>query len=97
MARLLAILCLGLGLWQTYRDYQATTAQSAPFRFADAGSVWFELHKNSLQLIQPALERHIAEFLWDPVMLTILTTPLAPILFGLTIVFWLFRRRRKKR
>ncbi len=95
MARLIAVLFLGLGLWQTYRDWQATTAQSEVFRFADTGQVWFNFHKESLQLIQPAIERYLFQWIWDPVMLTILTTPLAPILFGLAVVSWLLRRRRK--
>jgi len=27
---------------------------------------WFQIHKNSLLLIQPAIERHIAVWLWPP-------------------------------
>ena len=44
------------------------------------GSWWFMLDRNSLQLLQPALERHVAVWLWDPVMLTLLQWPLAAIL-----------------
>ena len=43
---------------------------SVPF-----GQVWFDLHKDSLLLIQPALERHVSPVLWDPVMTTILEAP----------------------
>ncbi len=39
------------------------------------GEVWFNLHKDSLLLIQPALERHVSVFLWDPVMTTLLEAP----------------------
>ena len=46
----------------------------------DVGSWWFQLHRNSLQLLQPALERHVAVWLWDPVMLTVLQWPLAAVL-----------------
>lgn len=39
------------------------------------GETWHALHSNSLQLLQPAIERHITPLLWDPVMLAILNTP----------------------
>lgn len=39
------------------------------------GQVWFDLHPDSLQLIQPAIERHVATWLWNPVMTTILQAP----------------------
>ena len=35
--------------------------------------------------MQPAIERHVAEWLWDPVVLTILTTP-AWLVLGLWFV-----------
>jgi hypothetical protein len=44
------------------------------------GAWWFLLHRDSLQLVQPALERHVAVWLWDPVMLTLLQWPLAAML-----------------
>ena len=43
------------------------------------GDVWYAVHPTSLQLLQPAIERHIeprvGQWLWDPVVLTILTAP----------------------
>ncbi len=52
------------------------------------GQVWFDLHKDSLLLIQPALERHVSPFLWDPVMTTILEAPawLAFVLPGIALL-----------
>jgi hypothetical protein len=44
------------------------------------GAWWFALHRDSLQLLQPALERHVAIWLWDPVMLTLLQWPLVAVL-----------------
>ena len=59
------------------------------------GDFWFSIHQNSLQLIQPMIERYIAVWLWDPVFLFVLQLPLAIILFfGLVVVFiinFLFR------
>lgn len=66
---------------------------SVPF-----GQVWFDLHKDSLLLLQPALERHVSPFLWDPVMTTILEAP-AWVVFGLPgivlLVLGSLRRRSR--
>lgn len=40
-----------------------------------AGKLWFDLHKDSLQLIQPVIERYIWPPLWNPVLFTVLQWP----------------------
>jgi hypothetical protein len=40
------------------------------------GAFWAKSHFKSLQIIQPVIERYIALWLWDPVMLTLLLAPL---------------------
>ena len=45
------------------------------FALTSAGQLWFDLHKNSLQLLEPALVRHVWPPLWDPVAITILQWP----------------------
>lgn len=49
------------------------------------GAWWFMVHRDSLQLLQPALERHVAIWLWDPLMLTLLQWPLALLLGGIGV------------
>ena len=56
------------------------------------GDFWFLVHQKSLQLMQPAIERHIAVWLWDPVFLFILQLPLVSlflllIILNMSIVF----------
>ena len=34
------------------------------FRLGSAGEWWFWVHKDSLQVAQPAIERHVAVWLW---------------------------------
>jgi len=65
------------------------------FRLRAVGEVWFQIHPDSLQLLQPALERHVAVWLWDPVMLTLLTWPLAPVLAVPGLALLLLRRKKK--
>lgn len=39
------------------------------------GRLWFDLSPNTLELAQPAIQRHIAAWLWEPVIVTILRLP----------------------
>lgn len=61
-------------------------------RLRDTGEWWFRLHRDSLQLAQPALERYVASWLWDPVMLTLLVTPAAALLGGVGLSLLALRR-----
>jgi hypothetical protein len=65
------------------------------------GQIWREYHKDSLLLIQPAVERYLHPWLWQSVLFPLLLLPpLAAAgvfaVLGLVLVFAarLFRRRR---
>lgn len=67
------------------------------YRLRSLGEWWFSLHPGSLQLLQPAIERHIHPFLWDPVMQTLLIWPAVIDLLGLGLIIlaiaeWIRRR-----
>lgn len=47
------------------------------FSLRALGQWWFFIHPGSLQLAQPAIERHVAPVLWDPVILSVLQVPAA--------------------
>ncbi|MEM9011467.1 MAG: hypothetical protein AAGE18_09590 [Pseudomonadota bacterium] len=89
MRHLLAGLLAVAALVRAGLDYLATSGADVAFSFAKIGAVWAGVHRNSLQQIQPGIERYLAEWLWDPVMLTILVQPMAPVLAGLAVVVWL--------
>jgi hypothetical protein len=97
VGRFLAWLFLGIAVfsfgWAAIDSFDA-----GAFRIGALGEQWFRLHKGSLGLIQAGTQRHIAPWLWDPVLQTILLWP-GWLVFG---VFWLvlrriFRRKRKNR
>ncbi len=44
-------------------------AQSGAWAPIDVGPLWNALHPGSLQLAQPAIERHVHPYLWDPLLL----------------------------
>ncbi len=78
----LVLTALGLGLLTV--DMAETAAGGA--RLRALGEWWFRLDRDSLQLLQPAVERHLAVWLWDPVLLTLLEQPAALVFGGLGLV-----------
>src|SRR5262249_61472331 len=60
--------------WGWYRNGQWATIS--------AGKLWFDLHRDSLLLAQPAIERHVARSLWSPVIATLLQWPAWAVLGG---------------
>ena len=64
------------------------------------GKIWFELHRNSLLLLQPGIERYLPPWLWNGVIQPLLERP--PIVtagafgaLGLVLV-WLGRLGRRR-
>ncbi len=75
------------GLWDT-GHYQVSAL----------GQLWAEVNRNSLLLLQPAIQRHVSVWLWDWVIFPVLQWP-APITLvvpGILLV-WLCRRRDRRR
>jgi hypothetical protein len=62
---LIAVL-FGLALLFVAWDVMDYAADTRPFKMAPLGQRWFDVHKDSLLLIQPAIERHVAVWLWPP-------------------------------
>ncbi|MEO0999372.1 MAG: hypothetical protein AAFW69_02020 [Pseudomonadota bacterium] len=76
-----------------------TASGETGFRFAEIGTVWAETHLASLAQLQPALERYLwgwFEWVWDPVLLTVLLWPMAPVLTGLGALLLLPELWRKR-
>jgi len=63
--------------------------------FTPLGQHWNNIHSTSLQLLQPAIERHVAVWLWDPVVLDILTAPTWLVLGILGAILMLIGRKKK--
>lgn len=90
--RLLGLIFILLGLAMLGIDLLADDGRG----MLSIGQWWHALHKDSLLLLQPALERHVSPFLWDPVLLTILQWPLSLVTIGFGFLLRLvFRKRRE--
>ena len=66
------------------------------FTLTDVGSLWYSTHPGSLQLLQPAIARHISPFLWDPIMITILLWPVTSALGVPGLIIMLLTRRKTR-
>ena len=102
MFRALAVLFFLLGLIALAADLYSSLLTDGIIRLAALGEWWAWIHRDSLLLLQPAVERHISPALWDPGIQTVLEWPAAADFAGLGAIFWLLhhlirrRRRRKK-
>ena len=59
------------------------------------GELWSDIHQNSLLLLQPAVERHVTVWLWDPVIFTVLQQPVWLVFGVLGAVLILLGRKKK--
>lgn len=68
------------------------------FQLAALGEWWFWAHKDSLQVLQPAIERHVESWLpfsiWDPGVQSLLEWPFALELAVVSAVFFIVARLR---
>ena len=81
MLRLVGLVFLLLGFGVLISDI--LRSGDGPLRLTTLGEWWFWLHPDSLQLLQPAIERYLSPRLWDPGVQTLLEWPFAPQLFAL--------------
>jgi ABC-type Fe3+ transport system permease subunit len=63
--------------------------------FTKLGDTWNTVHSTSLQLLQPAIERHVSPWLWETVVLNILTAPTSLVLGILGALLILIGRKKK--
>ncbi len=64
------------------------------------GKLWYDINPTSLELAQPAIQRHVAPWLWDAVVLVLLcwATPVfAGLGFLLLLAFGGFSRGSRRR
>lgn len=90
VAAILFAVALSFGIWDIM-DY----AVGGPWKSAPLGQRWFQLHKDSLLLLQPAVERYLFPGLWSAIQ-WLLERPasLAPAAGGALIALVKILRRR---
>lgn len=81
MLRFVGLACLLLGFAVLASDI--VRSGDADLGLTAFGEWWFWLHPTSLQLAQPAIERHVSPALWEHVVQPVLLWPLSAELFAL--------------
>ena len=95
IAKFFGILSLVLSVITAVLDLTRSIANST-LTITPLGKDWAEFHRESLLLLQPAIERYIHPLVWDPVIQTILLRPSWLVFFILALIFlWLGRKRRR--
>jgi hypothetical protein len=97
MLRMLAMLFFLLGLTALGGDLYASLSADGVIRLGALGEWWAIIHRDSLLLLQPAVERHISPAIWDPGIQTLLEWPAAVDFAALGAFFWLLYRWKRWR
>ncbi len=64
--------------------------------FTPVGEVGYALFKERYLLLQPAIERHVHPFLWDPVVLNLTLAPASLVALGLgALLLWIGQRPKE--
>jgi len=61
----------------------------------EVGQLWSNIHQNSLLLLQPAVERYVSPWLWNPVIMTVLEQPVW-LVFGIIGAALILLGRKKR-
>ncbi len=93
--RLVGMLFLAGGFVFLVYDGARSLADNSFFKLYKFGQLCSDIHQRSLLLLQPAIERHVAVWLWNPVIQTVLEQPVWLVLGVLGIVLMLLGRRKK--
>ncbi|MCB1384183.1 MAG: hypothetical protein KDJ73_14895 [Notoacmeibacter sp.] len=88
---LLALACI-LAVLDASRSVAAGETILTPL-----GKSWFELSPDTLNLAQATIQRHVAAFLWDPVILALLKLPGFAVFGFLALLFYMIGYRRRRR
>lgn len=67
-------------------------AEKGGLQFRALGEWWFRLSPETLQLAQPAIERHVSETLWNDAVLHALQWPAAGVFIVLGVLLLLVKR-----
>lgn len=94
LLRFIGLWLLAIAFVALIRDGTKTIAGSA-VTVTKLGADWYNFHPSSLLLLQPAIERHVAEWLWNPVIQTVLEQPAWLVLGILGAVLVLLGRKKK--
>jgi len=93
MRHLLALVFIALGAFQAWRDWGATIGEGEAYALSSVDAAWQSLWPAGYERFMPLLSQTEVPYLWDPLMATLMTWPLAIVCCVLGVFFFLIRRR----
>ena len=95
--RLLAWACVAAGVGLLFYALLPMFRENQPFKPEPLGKIWSDVHQESLLLLQPAIERHIAPWLWSSIIQPILEAPAFVVFLIVGLILWFLTARRRDR
>ena len=87
---ILALIVEGRDLWGLW--------DTGHFQVSAVGEIWVAVNRDSLLLLQPAIQRHVAAWVWDWLIFPVLQWKAALTLaVPALLLIWAFRRRDRRR
>ena len=94
--RLIGLWLMLLAVVALVYDGTRILADDGRLVFTSLGEHWYSIDPASLNTAQAGIERHVAPFLWDPIISTILLTPAWIVAGILGALVYLLGDRRKR-
>jgi hypothetical protein len=95
MRVVLAILLLGLGIWQAAEDWSATIGLGYAYRLTPVGQVIADMAPNFYARLMAAWQGTRVPYLWDPIGRVLMALPMALVLIVPGALLVLKRRRKR--
>jgi len=93
--RLLSLLCLAVACIMAVLDVSRSIAGSEIVLTA-LGASWASASFDTLNLAQATIQRYVSPWLWDPVMLWVLSQPGFAVFGVLALLFYMIGYRRRR-
>jgi hypothetical protein len=92
--RFIGLICLAAGFILLIYDGTKSIAGNRLF-LTSVRALWELINAGSLAKLEPTIQSYAGGYLWDPLMVTVLTAPSWGLLGGLGIILLLLGRKKK--
>tara|TARA_B100000886_G_scaffold339264_1_gene304215 strand:+ start:1127 stop:1438 length:312 start_codon:yes stop_codon:yes gene_type:complete len=74
-----------------------SSIEKGEYQIMALGEVWYQADKASLNTAQAIIQRYLFAWLWDPIIIFLLTLPAWAVLTVIGLLLFYFHRRSNKR
>ncbi|PZQ51607.1 MAG: hypothetical protein DI556_05470 [Rhodovulum sulfidophilum] len=95
MRAILAVILMGLGVWQAVADWNATIGLGYAYRLTPVGQVIADMAPEVYPRLMAAWQGTRIPYLWDPIGRILMALPMALVLVVPGLLLWLGRKRKR--